>query len=110
VLLPWNQLVVPNGWLWFIITQPGRLVISSKPSLRLVGVQAGVPEGVAVGLAVAVAVGVAVGVCVAVGVGVTVAVGVSTIDGVGLAVGVGDAPPPVQNFSIELSGVTPSLA
>jgi hypothetical protein len=103
-------LVTPNGWLWFIITQPGRLVISSKPWLMVLGVQ--LPLGVGVAVAVAVPVGVTIGVAVgvAVGVCVAVAVAVGVTIGVAVAVGVGDCDPPQQNFSNELSGVMPSLA
>src|SRR4029079_14446383 len=30
--LPWNQSVTPSGWLWLIMNQSGRFVMSSNPS------------------------------------------------------------------------------
>ena len=48
LLLPWNQLLAPKGWLWFISTQPGRFEISSNPSFKIgaqLGVGVAVPPG-----------------------------------------------------------------
>jgi hypothetical protein len=71
-----------------------------------VGLSVGVAVGVDVAIGITVAIGVGVNVGVGVGVGVLVAVGV----GVGVSVAVGVGVGPMQKISIELSGVTPSLA